>query len=126
MEIKYELIESYQEVIENVRQFNEDLIAGEDICSQLAMFRAWYYIPEIDALGPSKFIGYKGMDTTRYQRGYRKDGKETEPRLQKFFKRIPKENTRYVNIINKLHSMITKYNKKPNKVARLNVPLNYH
>ncbi len=53
----YELIESYREVVENVRQFNEDLVANTDICSQLSQFRAWYYVPELDALGPSKFIG---------------------------------------------------------------------
>ncbi|MBT9143872.1 MAG: hypothetical protein DDT29_02286 [Dehalococcoidia bacterium] len=118
----YELIESYQEVVENVRQFNQGLATGKDICSQLSQFRAWYYIPELDALGPSKFIGYKGMNTSRYQWGDEKDGRETERRLQKFFRPIDESHHCYAYLEDKLLIITAQCGKKPNKQARLNVP----
>ncbi|MCL0066041.1 hypothetical protein M1N79_04105 [Dehalococcoidia bacterium] len=118
----YELIESRQEVVDNVRQFHQDLATDEDICSQLSQFRAWYYIPELDALGPSKFIGYKGMNASRYQRGDDKDGRKTEPCLRKFFRPIEKSHHWYAYLENKLIGTTAQYGKKPNKLARLNVP----
>ena len=118
----YELIESYQEVVENVRQFNQDLATGKDICSQLSQFIAWYYIPELDALRSSKFIGYKGRNTSRYQRGDEKDGRETERRLQKFFRPIDESHHLYAYLENKLLIITAQCGKKPNKQSRLNVP----
>ena len=123
--MNYELVESYQEVVDNIRQSNQDLARGEDICSQLRQFRAWYYIPKLDAIGPSKFIGYKRMNTSRYQRGYQKDGRETEPRLQKFFRPIWRGHPKYTHPESKLHDLTDQYGKKPNKVACLNVPLGW-
>jgi hypothetical protein len=120
--MNYELIESYQEVVDNVRRFNRDLETGEDIRSQLSQFRAWYYIPELDAFGPSKFIGYKRMNTSQYQRGYEKDGRETEPRLQKLFERIRRGHPRYAYLDTELHGLLALYGKKPNKRFRINVP----
>jgi len=52
-------VENYEDVIEPVRAFNEGLKEGGNLENQLSYFRAWYYIPELDAVGPSKFIGYK-------------------------------------------------------------------
>ena len=124
----YELIEFYQEVVENVRQFNQDLVENEVIRFQLSQFRAWYYIPELDAIGPSKFIGYKRMNTTRYRWGDGKDGKETEPRLQRFFRPVREGHPRYMYLENKLCSIVEQYGtkgKRPNKLARLNVPKHY-
>ena len=121
----YELIESYQEVVENVRQFNQDLVANEVICFQLSQFRAWYYAPELDAIGPSKFIGYKRMNTARYRGGDGKDGKETEPRLQRFFRPIREGHPRYMYLEDKLHTLTARYSKKPNKLAHLNIPKGY-
>ena len=36
------------------------------------MFRHWYYIPTINAFGPSKYIGYKNMNIEEYDRGKEK------------------------------------------------------
>lgn len=49
------------------------------------MFRQWYYIPELNVFGPSKYIGYKNMNTSKYDRGKRKTGVGTEKILKEWF-----------------------------------------
>lgn len=39
-----ELVTSLEEVLENVKQFNEDLKNKTDIITQLSQFRHWYFI----------------------------------------------------------------------------------
>jgi len=123
----YALITSYPEVVANVRQFNQDLATSKALCSLLSQFRAWYYIPELDALGPSKFIGYKGMNASLYLRGHRAcmHGGYAEARLQQFFYLIDKSHHRYAYLENKLNSLTAQYGKIPNKRARLNVPRDF-
>lgn len=77
-----ELVTSLKEVIENVKQFNKDLTENTDIVSQLTQFIHWYYIPSMGAFGPSKYIGYKNMNTSKYDRGKRKTGVGTEKILK--------------------------------------------
>jgi len=86
----FEVVESYAEVIENVRRFNEDLVAleedaAEDLAGLLGYFRAWYYIEEIHMVGPSKFIGYKNMTAARYMELETLDGRQSEQVLSRWF-----------------------------------------
>jgi hypothetical protein len=55
------------------------------------MFKHWYYIPEIDLFGPSKFIGYENMNTSKYNRGRGKTDVDTEKVLKIWFKQIPRD-----------------------------------
>lgn len=43
-----ELIISLKEVVDNVKQFNQDLTDNTEIVSQLTQFKHWYYIPSFD------------------------------------------------------------------------------
>jgi hypothetical protein len=53
--------------------------------TQLTQFKHWYYISDLDAFGPSKYIGYKDMNTSRYARGRHKTGVDTEKVLRQWF-----------------------------------------
>ncbi len=46
------------------------------------LVRAWYYIPALDMVGASRFIGYKDMTSVCYNQSETVDGKETEPHLR--------------------------------------------
>ena len=59
----FELIDDYGEVVANVRQFHKDLESGTYMVGKLSEFKEWFYIPELDAFGPAKYIGYKGMNS---------------------------------------------------------------
>lgn len=79
------LVTSVNEVLENIIQFNKDLKQETDIISQLSQFRHWYYIPQLDLFGPSKYIGYCKMNTEKYNRGSNKTGVDTEKVLKQWF-----------------------------------------
>ena len=115
-------VENYDDVIECVRAFNEGLGEGEDLKGQLSYFRAWYYIPELDAVGPSKFIGYKSMTTTQYMQSKDLDGRVTEPVLGRWFD-VLEEGTPEAEYVKKVvERLLARYNKALNRVARFNSP----
>ena len=66
-----------------LRGFNEVLKDIEGLQANLLRFRSWYYVPELDAVAPSKFIGFADM-TGEFYEANRKgslNGGLTEPRL---------------------------------------------
>jgi len=117
-----DLIESYDEVVANVRMFNFDLDFDSDLRRQLNQFRSWYYVPELDMFGPSKFVGYKNMTSMEYDRGYNKDGEATERALRKIFRPAQRSNPRRRALEEKLRGFCERYGKKPNKAYRINIP----
>ena len=75
-----ETVKTYQNVLESVRAFNKGLELSRRLREQIRFFQSWYYIPELDAVGPSKFIRYKDMDAFEYIRSHTElDGRVAEP-----------------------------------------------
>lgn len=115
-------VTSMEEVMTNVRRFNKDLEEDEDLPSQLSQFRHWYYLPGLDAFGPSKFIGYKEMTARRYDRGRNKDGRETEDVLRRWFVKLSSDSDEARMLLDKLTDLLMPYGKKPNKATAIHVP----
>ncbi|MFS0596653.1 HNH endonuclease [Peribacillus frigoritolerans] len=91
---EFQLVEDIDEVKKNMIQFNNDIKENEEMRRRfLSHFRQWYYIREIDTFAPSKFIGYKKMNATRYNNkdGTGADGRKTEVELRRWFvkKEVP-------------------------------------
>jgi len=107
-----ELVVNLEEVIENVKQFNMDLEENTDIVTQLTQFKHWYYIPSLDAFGPSKYIGYKAMNTSRYARGQNKTGVDTEKVLKQWFIKLSLESERSSILLDKLGELLELHDKK--------------
>ena len=66
IEKRPELVNDPALVRPNVLRFNEGLSREKTLKGRLSHFVAWYYVPEEDAVGPSKFIGYKDMTAPMY------------------------------------------------------------
>ncbi|MGP4108627.1 hypothetical protein [Virgibacillus sp. L01] len=107
-----ELVTSIDEVIINVKQFNKDLEEGTNVVSQLTMFKHWYYISSLGMFGPSKYIGYKNMNTSRYNRGKGKTGIDTERVLTKWFIKLPTSSKEENKYMDKLIGLLNSYEKK--------------
>lgn len=114
--------ENYEDVIESVRAFNEGLKERGNLENQLSYFRAWYYIPELDAVGPSKFIGYKNLSVADYLTGYGLDGKITEPILGRWFNMLIEETPEANYVGSLVERLVSRYNKVMNRKARFNAP----
>lgn len=116
--------ENYEDVVESVRAFNQGLKERQGLEDQLSYFRAWYYIPKQDAVGPSKFIGYKGMTATEYMRSHSKvlDGRVTEPVLSQWFDVLDEETPENYYVKRKAESLVDQHNKTLSRKARFSAP----
>ncbi len=122
--VKLQLVESLDEVRTNIKRFNDDLnheyntgVMG--VHRFLSTFHQWYYIDDLDLLGPSKFIGYKYMNsyTYRNKHGLHADGRKTE----KVLKSLGFVNTTNPYLYIKLEIFLNSFGKKPRKGAKINV-----
>ncbi|MBB5174545.1 hypothetical protein [Texcoconibacillus texcoconensis] len=116
-----ELVTSYDQVVQNVQQFNADLENETDIVTQLTQFTHWYYFPELDMYGPSKFIGYQNMNTSRYARGKGKTGVHTEEQLKQWFEKLPKESEQAQNLLDDLSNRLSVYEKRVRSNAQIHI-----
>jgi hypothetical protein len=112
--------QGYQEVVNSASAFNEGLVEGKGLEKKLSYFRSWYYVPELDAVAPSKFIGYKNMTVNDYMTGVGTDGKVTEPLLSQWFDSLKKGSPEadYVECLVK--DLLAKHNETLNRKARFN------
>ena len=95
---------------------------SEGLRNLLSYFRAWYYIPELDMVGPSKYIGYKGINPESFLTERGLDGRETEPVMGKWFDQLNKESAEGRYVSDKLAELTARYGKNMNKVARFGAP----
>lgn len=117
-----ELVDSFSEVVDNVRQFNHDVSIDATLSSRLNRFRSWYYIPELDLFGPSKFIGYKWMNSPEYRAGYAVSGEATERALLKFFRPLRPSSPDWQRLESALVAFCAEHGTRPNRSHRINVP----
>ena len=116
-----QLVICVDEVFENIIQFNIDLEEESEIILQLSQFRHWYYVPELNLFGPSKYIGYSKMNTKKYNRGSNKTGVDTEKVLKKWFIILDNSSEKDIMLMNKLKDLLAQYNKKPRSNAVIHI-----
>ena len=122
-----ELVDSYSQVVENVRTFNGEV---DLLVDRLSQFRLWYYVPEAGAVGPSKFIGYKEMAVEAYlgrdnrdgPSGTNIDGRKTRVTLEKWFYQTKPGTPEHEHCKKQVIDLLRSYNKLPSSRARYMVP----
>jgi hypothetical protein len=94
-----ELVDSLEELIANVQEYQRAIKATHQHRGRItpSLVRAWYYIPALNMVAASRFIGYKGMTLDRYENSNEVDGKVTEPRLQRsgWFRQLSEKEPQY-------------------------------
>jgi len=131
------LVDNYEEVVANVKQFQKDLEDGTYMIGKLSQFKEWFFLPELDAFGPSKYIGYKEMDAVFYNKGHRTleqkqigsdplDGGASTNKLKNWFRELEKDELLFKELFKKIISFFTTYDKKPNKALQIFVPKNFN
>ena len=120
------LVSKYEEVRQNVQTFNEVLKGQQSLQANLLRFKSWYYVPELDAVAPSKFIGFADM-TGDYYEANRKGGLNgglTDPRLSRWFQGVKQGSSEYRYVFDKVHQLLADngkaFRKKPH--LRFNAP----
>ncbi len=137
MPYREKLVKTYDDVVESTKSFNAGLNEVPRLSKRTSNVKAWYYIPEIDAVGPSKFIGYRGMSADFYlahsgklanatlPKSKRLDGRETEPRLTEWFEITEPGTVEYEYVSKKVQELLDQWDKKPGSSARYCVPIGF-
>jgi hypothetical protein len=120
------LVSSPNEAIQNIKTFSQQ---AHDIDEhRLSAARAWY-AAKIDGewkFGPSKFIGYTGLDAHSYQvRDFPLDGRDTERTLAQWFVEVREGSELYDELWPKLTKFLAQFRKRPSALARVSVSKDY-
>lgn len=113
-------VKEINQVLKNIEQFNLDLKSNPLISRKLSQFKHWYYSPTLKMFGPSKYIGYKDMNSTKYIicLDYTDfDGRVTEMALKKWITTSNEEEA--TKITTELLKLLSHYDKKPNKTFQI-------
>ncbi len=118
-----ETVANYDDVLESVRAFNKGLEQSKRLREQIRFFQSWYYVPELDAVGPSKFIRYKGMTGFEYIRSHSElDGRGGEPVLVKWFDHLEGNSAEAAWVRQRVDRLLGHYGKVVNSAARFSAP----
>jgi len=124
MNVKPPLITTRSEASDNISRFHEDLSEDDRLPRLLALFRAWYYDPDSDNVGPSKFIGYTEMSAEVYN-SVALDGKETERVLPRWFDVLEEGTPEYRYVRDKVLEQNASFQRNVNVLARFCAPPNW-
>lgn len=118
---------NYRIATKNILRFADEVRSCPGLADRLASFRAWYAIHDKHGrwhFGPSKFIGYAGLDGTEYlslTNARKLDGRLTEERLQAFFRTVEEDTALYEELDAALCEFLDEFDKFPCRSIRINI-----
>ena len=120
----YELVNNTEEIFRNIAVFNKELAEKDCLIRKLSSFQHWYFVKELNAFGPSKFIGYKGNSAEIYREGTHRymgcmDGRDTVKLFERWFRKASE--VELEQLMPNLVELLNKYGKVPNKRVTLHV-----
>lgn len=120
---------SFDAIVRNIATYREGVRAEPRLAARIKQHPAWYAVRD-DAggwmFGPSKFIGYAGMDPATYLVRYdRRDGKETEPVLRQWFAPVDPHTALGRELRAAFEEFAGAFGKVPNARWRVSVPVEY-
>ena len=124
MNEKQPLITNREQVLETISRFHKDLSEHYRLPRLLALFRAWYYDPDSDNVGPSKFIGYTKISAEVYN-SVDLDGRETESVLRDWFDVLEEGTPEYRYVRDKVLEQNASFQRNLNVLARFCAPPNW-
>ncbi len=118
-----ETVKTYDEVLESIGAFNRALERGRRLREQIRFFQTWYYVPELDAVGPGRFIRFKGLTGLEYIREHSElGGRVTEPVLNKWFAPLEENSAESILVKQKVSRLLGLYGKVISSGSRFYAP----
>ncbi|WP_078547576.1 hypothetical protein [Litchfieldia alkalitelluris] len=119
-----QLVSDLKEVVSNIEKFNNEINNHLPITGLLTQFKHWYYIPHLNLFGPSKFIGYKFMDSDQYTQIKGKPSIESQKALNEWFYPLQENSIEARILREQLGSVLEIYDKKLRANAVFHIPKN--
>ncbi|EOI3468997.1 hypothetical protein ACN5L5_000386 [Cronobacter turicensis] len=114
-----------QEFASGIRAFNQGIstIPNHPVYAQSGKYKCWYAIKDENKkwiFGPSKFIGYAGIDIDTYIAKQRDlDGKATEKQLVKFSENVDEH--MHAELLEQLIESLSRVNRTPGKSVKIKI-----
>ncbi len=119
------LVSNANQVRENISVLQQEAITNSALPELFGFVHVWYIDaekPEEPKFGPSKFIGYEGMDAATYLQNYKNmDGRDTEVILPEYAHELNPDTPTYRAYFSKLCDWLAGFGKTPRKSVRLMV-----
>ena len=112
-------------VSDGIHRFQQEVARSTALAGRLGYMRAWYAEQDEGGrwrFGPSKFVGYEGLDAETYlDPSDGKDGRRTEAQLQEWFTEVDPSSELYGELSPQLAAFLALYDKAPSTMMRINV-----
>ena len=119
------LISTPAQAFDNIKKFEEGVHSSPELQARLPYARAWYAYREGAGawhFGPSKFVGYEGLDAKTYlQTAQETDGRRTEAQLKTMFETVGPMHPAYNELTAALLGFLAQYGKAPSTKTRINI-----
>jgi uncharacterized protein (DUF433 family) len=120
------VVRSLEDVVRNIRTYGRDIARHPGLAQRVKQHPAWYAVKDEDGrwlFGPSKFVGYVDANANDYLAAYnRKDGKETEPALARWFEPVAPQTALGRQLRTEFERFAETVGKTPNARWRVSVP----
>jgi hypothetical protein len=121
----FKIASTPQTVLSNIKRFGSEVRQSPELQGRLAYARAWYASQNERGewqFGPSKFVGYEGLDAKQYiKSAEQRDGRRTEAQLQQWFALVDPSSDLYEQLSSDLIAFLAKFGKVPSTKMRLNI-----
>lgn len=111
-----------------IHRFGGEIRRSAELARRLPYVHAWYAARDEDGrwrFGPSKFIGYEGLDADTYLELSRRglDGRKTEARLRdrQWFVELDSSSDLYRSVFRDLRDFVAEYGQVARRGVRINV-----
>jgi len=120
-----QIVSSIHDSLSNIHRFALEVEKSPELQNRLAYVRAWYAHRNKDGgwlFGPSKFVGYKGLDAKEYiDNAKDNDGRRTEAQLDQWFTVVDPPTSLHEELNAALFAFLAKYGKAPSTKTRINI-----
>jgi hypothetical protein len=119
-EQELEYIQDLEELQKNIISYNKGLEEGsEHLLKTMSQVKWWYYSDSLDLFGPSKYIGYKGINPEIYatMHNHGMDGRDTQRVITKLLHGHVEEAG--VHIYEELRQLLLKFGKEIHIKAKI-------
>lgn len=121
----FKIASSPQTALGNIQRFGREVEQSAALQGRLAYARAWYAHQDSQGewqFGPSKFVGYDGLDAKQYiESAEQRDGRRTEAQLRQWFTVVDPSSQLYTDLSAALFAFLAKFGKTPSTKMRLNL-----